>query len=91
MSIWNHIFIPIKYHATFYRQQLHTISHRMLINIYNLKLLIKHSFRDYYLQINEIHYFAHPLYCVKWEENKKKRKRNGKRKYVNTVVLGDRI
>jgi hypothetical protein len=60
----------------------------MLINIYNSKLLIKHCFGDYYFKNNEIHYFAHPLYCMKWEEN---RKRNGKWKYVNTVALGDRI
>ena len=63
----------------------------MLINIYNSKLLIKHYFRDYYLQINEIHYIVHPLYCVKWEENKENRKRNKKGKYVNTVALRDRI
>jgi hypothetical protein len=63
----------------------------MLINLYNSKLLIKHCFGDYYFKIYEIHYFAHPLYSVKWEENKENKKRNGKRKYVNTVALGDRI
>jgi hypothetical protein len=63
----------------------------MLINLYNSKLLIKHCFGDYYFEIYEIHYFAHPLYSVKWEENKENRKRNGKRKYVNTLALGDQI
>jgi hypothetical protein len=53
----------------------------MLINIYNSKLLIKHSFGDDYLQINEIHYFVHRLYCVKWEE----KKRNQENKWKNII------
>jgi hypothetical protein len=33
-----------------------------------------------------MHYFAHHLYSVKWEENKENRKINGKMKSVNTVA-----
>jgi hypothetical protein len=43
-----------------------------------MNLLIKRCFGDYYFEIYEIHYFVHPLYSVKWEENKENRKRNGK-------------